>query len=129
MDDQILNKYEQAAKKLLELEKTKRVAFKPEPAGVLVVWHGHTYIGSILVISPEFSDEIVALNKSTTAIPTEFEIAIRKLDPGRICLAADDSLDLTGRLHLLRRVENRLTIMTPDQTVYMLHNLSSIQEN
>ena len=118
--EDILKKWEQGAKELLEDEKRKRSLNKPEPVGVLVIWQDYTYIGSIQVIVPDFSKEIVVLSKSTIPLPFEFDNAIRKLDPGRLELTADDKLDLTGRQHILRRLENRLTMMTPDQTAYML---------
>ncbi len=126
--EEILKKWEQGAKKLLELEKSQRELHKAEPVGVLVIWKDYTYIGSIKVIVPDFSKEIVVLSKSTIPLPVEFDNAIRKLDPGRLELAADDMLDLTGRQHILRRVENRLTLMTPDQTAYMLLHPPVIKE-
>lgn len=126
--EEILKKWEQGAKELLEDEKRKRAINKPEPVGVLVIWKDYTYIGSIQVIVPDFSKEIVVLSKSTIPLPVEFDNAIRKLDPGRLELAADDRLDMTGRQHILRRVENRLTLMTPDQTAYMLLHPPQIYE-
>ena len=115
-----MKKWEQGAKELLQDEIRKRSLNKPEPVGVLVIWQDYTYIGSIQVIVPDFSKEIVVLSKSTIPLPVEFDNAIRKLDLGRLELTADDKLDLIGRQHILRRVENRLTPMTPDQTAYML---------
>ncbi len=126
--EEIEKKWEQGARKLLHAEKRKRALNKPEPVGVLVIWQDYTYIGSIQVIVPDFSKEIVVLSKSTIPLPVEFDNAIRKLDPGRLELTADDKLDLTGRQHILRRVENRLTMMTPDQTAYMLVHPPVIHE-
>ncbi len=126
--EEIAKKWEQGAKELLEDEKRKRSLNKPEPVGVLVIWKDYTYIGSIQVIVPDFSKEIVVLSKSTIPLPVEFDNAIRKLDPGRLELEADDKLDLTGRQHVLRRIENRLTFMTPEQTSYMLKNPPRIYE-
>lgn len=126
--EEIPSKWEQGAKELLENEKRKSSLNKPKPVGVLVIWQDYTYIGSIQVIVPGFSKEIVVLSKSTIPLPVEFDNAIRKLDPGRLELTADDKLDLTGRQHILRRVENRLTLMTPDQTEYMLLHPPQIYE-
>ena len=123
-----MKKWEQGAKELLQDEIRKRSLNKPEPVGVLVIWQDYTYIGSIQVIVPDFSKEIVVLSKSTIPLPVEFDNAIRKLDPGRLELTADDKLDLIGRQHILRRVENRLTPMTPDQTAYMLLHPPVIHE-
>lgn len=126
--EEILSKWEQGAKELLQDEKRKRALNKPEPVGVLVIWKDYTYIGSIQVIVPDLSKEIVVLSKSTIPLPVEFDNAIRKLDPVRLELTADDILDLTGRQHILRRVENMLTRMTPDQTEYMLLHPPVIHE-
>ena len=123
-----MKKWEQGAKELLQDEIRKRSLNKPEPVGVLVIWQDYTYIGSIQVIVPDFSKEIVVLSKSTIPLPVEFDNAIRKLDPGRLELTADDKLDLIGRQHILRRGENRLTHMTPDQTAYMLLHPPVIHE-
>ena len=126
--EEILNKWEHGAKELLQDEIRKRALNKPEPVGVLVIWQDYTYIGSIQVIVPDFSKEIVVLSKSTIPLPVEFDKAIRKLDPGRLELTADDMLDLIGRQHVLRKVENSLTLMTPDQTAYMLLHPPVIME-
>jgi len=126
--EEILKKWEHGAKELLQDEIRKRALNKPEPVGVLVIWQDYTYIGSIQVIVPDFSKEIVVLSKSTIPLPVEFDNAIRKLDPGRLELTADDVLDLTGRQHVLRRAENRLMHMTPDQTAYMLLHPPVIME-
>ena len=126
--EEILKKWEHGAKELLQDEIRKRALNKPEPVGVLVIWQDYTYIGSIQVIVPDFSKEIVVLSKSTIPLPVEFDKAIRKLDPGRLELTADDVLDLIGRQHVLRRAENRLMHMTPDQTAYMLLHPPVIME-
>jgi len=89
--EEIAKKWEQGAKELLEGEKRKRSLNKPEPVGVLVIWKDYTYIGSIQVIVPDFSKEIVVLSKSTIPLQVEFDNAIRKLDPGRLELTADES--------------------------------------
>ena len=115
-----MKKWEQGAKELLQDEIRKRSLNKPEPVGVLVIWQDYTYIGSIQVIVPDFSKEIVVLSMTSSPPPIKLVDAMKRICPGRLELTADDKLDLTGRQHILRRVENRLTLMTPDQTAYML---------
>ena len=69
---------------------------------------------------PDFSKEIVVLSMTSSPPPIKLVDAMKRICPGRLELTADDKLDLIGRQHILRRVENRLTLMTPDQTAYML---------
>lgn len=126
--EEIKKKWESVAKELLEQEIFKKPLMHPEIARVLVMWQKHSYVGGIQVIVPAFSKEIIVLSISTYPLPIYLADAIRKMDPGRLELTADDKLDLTGRQHILRREENRLTYMTPDQTEYMLLHPPEIYE-
>lgn len=117
-----------AAASLLRDEMERRKLLYPEPTGALIMWRGKIYIGSVQEPVPEFSTEIAVLSKSSRPIPDDLTAAIRKLDPGRLELHADDAMDLMGRQHILRRVENRLTHMTHDQTAYMLLHPPIIRE-
>lgn len=128
MGDTEDKKWEQAAKELLQLFDSKKSLTRPEAVGVLIKWNGFTYIGSIQVIVPDFSKEIVALSKSSKPIPFKLTEAIRKLDPGMPELTAYYMLDLTGRQHILRKVEDRLIRMTQEQTEYMLLHPQVIME-
>ncbi len=120
--------WEEIATHILEKEKILKVCNYPEPISVLVTWKNGVYIGSIQYTASEFSDEIVMLSKSTSKLPNDLVSAIRKLDEKRLELCADASLDLDGRQHILRRVENRLVSMNPQQTEYMMEHLPSIYE-
>lgn len=126
--EEIAKNWEPVARELLEQERLKKPLMHPEPTGVLIKWDGCTYVGGIQEIVPEFSKEIVVLSMSTYPLPIDLADAIRKLDPRRLELQADDKLDLTGRQHVLRRIENRLTYMTPEQTAYMLLHPPMIKE-
>ncbi len=118
--EEIAKNWEPVAREFLEQERLKKPLMHPEPTGVLIKWDGCTYVGGIQVIVPEFSKEVVVLSMSTHPLPIYLADAIRKLDPGRLELEADDKLDLTGRQHVLRRLKSRLTYMTPQQTGYMI---------
>lgn len=118
--EEIDKKWEQAARELLQLFDSKKCLIHPEPVGVLIKWNNSTYIGSIQVIVPDFSKEIVAASKSSKPLPFKLAEAIRKLQPAMLELTAYYLLDMTGRQHILRRVGDRLTCMTPEQTEYML---------
>ncbi len=126
--EEIAKNWEPVAREFLEQERLKKPLMHPEPISVLIKWRDYTYVGGIQVIAPEFSKEIVVLSMSTYPLPIYFADAIRKLDHGRLELTADDKLDLIGRQHVLRRVENRLTHMTTDQTAYMLLHPPLIHE-
>ena len=120
--------WEKAAIYILEQEKVMNVFNCPESVGVVIKWKDDIYIGSIQEIVPEFSKEIVLLSKSTNKLPDGLVNAIRKLDEKRLELDADKSLDLKGRQHILRRIENRLVLMNSQQTEYMMKNLPKVFE-
>lgn len=120
--------WEEIAKDILEQEKMLKTCNHPVPISVLIAWKRDYYIGSIQLVAPEFSNEIILLSKSTYELPGELVSAIRKLDEKRLGLVADDSLDLYGRQHILRRLGNRLVLMTNEQTKYMVENIPNIIE-
>ena len=116
------------ARKLLEREKSMDEHCIPKPIRAIITWRNDTYIGHIQEIYPEYSAEIVALNKSSDPLPEGLVAAIKELDTGRLNLHSDNSLDLSGRQHLLRRLEDRLTIMTPNQIRYVTENPPQVYE-
>ena len=120
--------WEKAAGKLLAEEKRMRLYNNPEPTGIMLTWRNGSYIGHIQIPAPEYSKEVVALSKTSKPLQDGFAKAIRKLDPGRLELVADDELALTDRNHILRKLENRLTKMTAEQTAYMIANKPEIYE-
>ena len=120
--------WEEMAKSILEQEKLLRSYNYPEPIGVIVKWDDLSYIGSIQEIVQEFSKEIVLLSKSRYILPDKLMNAIRELDKERLELIADNSLDITGRQHILRRLDNRLTNMTEEQTRYMIEHSPDVHE-
>ena len=71
---------------------------------------------------------LILLSKSSNPIPGNLASAIKALDQDRLELQADDSLDLDGRQQVLRKLENRLEHMTPEQTEYTIKHLPHIYE-
>lgn len=120
--------WEEIAKNMLEQEKMLNIYNYPTPISVLITWKGCVYIGSIQEVSPEFSEEIVVLSKSSAKLPDDLVNAIRRLDSERLELVAEDSLDLRGRQHILRRLEDELVYMTSEQTKHMTEHLPNIYE-
>ena len=120
--------WERVAKFILEEEKLMNSFSYPEPTNAFIIWKGNVYIGSIQKIVPNFSKDVVLLSKSTYIIPDELVRTIRKLDKERLELFAEDSLDLDGRQHILRLVENRLVHMNDQQTRYMIEHPLEIRE-
>lgn len=102
-EEEIIKQWELVAKSLLQVEKSGKPKNNPKPTGVFVTWRGSTYIGSIQVIVPSFSKEIIVLSITSAPPPVKLVDAMKKLGPGRLELTADDMLDLTGRQHILRR--------------------------
>jgi hypothetical protein len=120
--------WEKIAKNILEQEKIMKSFNYPEPISVLVTWDGDVYIGSIQEAAPRFSDEIVILSKSSYELDNDLVNMIRKLDKERLELIADNSLDLHGRQHVLRRLGGRLLRMNDEQTKYMVENMPHVIE-
>lgn len=120
--------WDEIAKNILRQEESIKPYISLEQINVLVTWRKNVYIGSIQLINEKFSSEIILLSKSSSPLYKELVDAIRKLDKGRIELCADDLLDLDGRQHILRRLENRLTFMTKEQTKYMVENPIMVSE-
>ena len=122
--------WEGIAKSLLEQEKFIKQYNHPEPTGVIIVWKGDSYIGSIQKIVPGFSKDIVLLSKSSSPLCDKLIGAIKKLDKERLELYAEDILDLEGRQHVLRLLENenKLAYMSEEQTKYMYRHLPDIVE-
>lgn len=123
-----MDKWEEVARNLLESERQARRYNVPEPLGVVLTWGNGQYIGSLQEIALNYSKEIVLLSKSSKPMQTPLVEAIRKLDQSRLEVTADQTLDLVGRQHVLRRLENNLTNMTPEQTEYVARNLPQVHE-
>ena len=120
-------KWEEVAKNFLELEKANS-KYAQGQVGIILSWQESQYIGSLQEILPIYSKEIVLLSKSSKSVVPQFTKAIRQLDKNRLEVIADNNLDLSGRQHVLRRVENLLSAMTLDQTMYISKNLPTIYE-
>ncbi len=125
-----LKNWYQIARNYLAEEKQSLSKNVPLAIAVFVDWKGQTYIGGIQEIAHGYDKEIVLLSKSSQPIQKELIKAIINLDKCRLTLLAEPILDLEGRLHILRRVENKLQQMTPNQMNYMeLKQKVIIEEN
>ena len=120
--------WEMVARRILEGEKTLKYANYPEPKSAMIRWRDNIYIGSIQEIAPEISNEIVLLSKSSQPLPVGLVNAIGKLDSQRLELDADESLDLDGRQHIVRLLENRLVHMTSSQIDFMMKNVPNVYD-
>ncbi|MFQ5850876.1 MAG: hypothetical protein ACE5JU_09845 [Candidatus Binatia bacterium] len=105
--------------KYLAEEKERMARQKPAGIPAFIEWRDDTYVGSIQEIAPEYSREIVLLNKSPQPISEEFKNAILALDKNRLQLKAEPMFDLRARIHILRRPEERLMGLTEDQQEYL----------
>ena len=115
------------ARQILEQERQRIEHSKPKQNGVLIEWQNATYFGSIQYIFNRFTD-VVYLSKTTNPLEDEMVKAILHIAPERPKLKADDTLDLSDRQHILRCVNSRLTIMTPEQTSFVAANPPNIVE-
>lgn len=111
--------WEDMAEEILKKEKLTNMFTCPKSISANIYWKNDFYIGSIQEIVPEFSKEIVLLSKSSKHYPEELAQTLRRLDMKRPELFADENLDLEGRQHIVRRINDKLMYMTPDQTIFM----------
>ncbi len=100
-------------------EKERMARQQPPGIPVFIEWRGHTYIGSFQEIAPEFSREIILLNKSPQPVSEDFKSALLAFDKDRPCLQAEPTFDLQARILLLRRCGERLQRLTRDQEEFL----------
>lgn len=100
-------------------EKERMAKQKPPGIPVFIGWRNHTYIGSFQEIVPEFTREIILLNKSPQPISEDFKNAVLAFDKNRLCLEAEPTFDLQARIILLRRSGERLMSLTKDQEEFL----------
>lgn len=105
--------------KYLAEEKERMAKQKPTGVPAFVDWRDQTYVGSIQEIAPEYSTEIVLLNKSPQPISEEFKNAVLALDKSRLRLKAEPMFDLQVGIHILRRSEEKLMGLTEDQQEFL----------
>ena len=120
--------WKNVAEHILKSEKEQQRYCRPEPTGVLVEWRRGEYMGHIQDATKQYND-IVALSKTTEPLPTELLHEIKRQDPSRLKLTADNSLGLDGRSHIVRKIDNKLTVLTPEQTIYMTNHPLIVLEN
>ena len=114
--------FDELAEYILDKEAEVRSFTEPPMQNVLLRWRKNGYTGSIQIPYPNFSREIVFLSKTSKPVQEELYEAIRRHDPGRLELEADENLGLEGNYHFLRMLEKRLLRMTPEQTKYTLEH-------
>lgn len=108
-----------AGLKYLAEEKERMARQTPPGTPAFVEWRDQAYVASIQEIAPDYSTEIVLLNKSPQPVSEEFKNAILALDKNRLCLKAEPMFDLQARIHILRRSGNRLMGLTEDQQEFL----------
>jgi hypothetical protein len=100
-------------------EKERMAKQKPPGIPAFIDWRDQTYVGSIQEIAPDYSREIVLLNKSPQPVSDEFKNAVLALDKNRLRLTAESMFDLRARIHILKRSEERLMGLTEGQQEFL----------
>lgn len=108
-----------AGLKYLAEEKERMAKQKPPGVPIFVEWRDQTYVASIQEIAPDYSREVVLLNKSPQPVSEEFRSAIMTLDKNRLCLKTEPMFDLRARIHILRRSGEKLVGLTEDQQEFL----------
>jgi len=97
--------FEKIAQEFLRIEKNAKENCCPPQTSVTLSWRRGLYVGGIQEIAPEYSPEIILLSKSNHQLSELLIESIERLDTERLKLLADDSLELSGRYHILRRLK------------------------
>jgi hypothetical protein len=110
-----------AAQKLLEMEEVESELY-PNPKRVIVEWKNRKYLGLIQEIDTNKVNcpkGLVYLSKTERHLSEKLVEAIEELDPDRLYLKADSTLNLEGEEHFLRMVGDRLSMTTLQQKNYV----------
>ena len=111
--------WDAVAKKIIDSGEQSLAQQQLRGYSVLVEWRENFYVGSLQHIAPEYSDEVVLLSKPLQSIPLQLKEAIIRARPQITKVNGVAGLDLEGRLHIVRKVNDQLEIMTSDQLDYM----------
>ncbi len=120
--------WDSIAKNLLDTELITLIQQRPIGNPILLEWRGEVYFGSLQTIALEYSSEIVLLSKTSKPIPLPLKDAILRQQPNRSQVRANQQLKLEDRLHIVRKTEDCLDVMTPDQTAYAQQKIHAIGE-
>ena len=99
-------------KEYLALEQESIKEMVPPGNAVTVIWHTKAFVGGYQYLDPD----VVYLSITSKPVTKEFARELRQQQPNRHELTADNDLDLTGRGHILRKIEKTLCRLTPEQT-------------
>lgn len=103
----------------LAAEKERVQRQRPPGIPTFIEWKNNTYVGSFQEIAPEYTAEIILLNKSPQPVSEDFKSAILTFDKNRPCLRAEPTFDLRASMLLLRRSGDRLLRLTRDQEDFL----------
>ena len=93
---------------------------------IILHWRNEIYVGYFKEIAPEFSKEIVLIYKSFNPVEERLINIVR--EKNGVEVYADDSMNLVGRYHLVRKVGDRITFLTPEQEFYMSDKMFRVYE-
>ena len=124
-----MSDWDEAAKRFIQSEKKQISAQRPKGYPVFIEWKGDAYTGSLQHVAPEFSNEIVLLSKTSKPIPPQLKDAILRVQPDRTQLSANKELDLEGIVHIVRKVDYSIEIMSSEQLEYMMQKNISIEDS
>ncbi len=111
--------YTEKAMRYLSWERQQIQRQIPPGSAITLTWREGLYIGSIQQIVPDYDASIYLLSKNVERWSADFVETVTRLDEGRLILSADDSLDLDGRLSVVRREGNTLHELNGQQTEFM----------
>ena len=108
---------------LLAQEMTLLHYIVPRLTPITLYWRGSIYLGSIQENLPGYDSEIIVLRRYIEANSISLVKALRRLDPERLELIADNSFMLgDSKTAIARRINRRVREMTQEQLEHAFQN-------
>ncbi len=108
---------------LLAQEMTLLHYIVPRLTPITLYWRGSIYLGSIQENLPGYDSEIIVLRRYIEANSISLVKALRRLDPERLELIADNSFMLgDSKTAIARRINRRVREMTQEQLEHASQN-------
>ena len=115
--------WDEQARLLLAQENTLLHYMVPRPTPITLYWRGGVYLGSIQENLPGYDPEVIVLKRHIGTNSISLVKALRRLDPERLELIADNSFMLgDSKTAIARRINSRVREMTQEQLEHASQN-------
>jgi len=115
---------------ILKREARQKPYMRPPLTSVVLHWRCDIYIGGVQCLRDDSDcrdDGIYILTKSSRSYNMLLD-AFRHVQPERLELHGDDQIDLSGRLHVVRIINDKVHWMNQEQTEWAKQNVQHLIE-